>query len=96
VTGILHGTMDFDPAVDRPDGSDILTPRGSTDAFVAKYAPDNTLFWARRMGSDHVNVNTYLFEKARTSPSTGPGRCVSLGGRLVPIQGGSRPRSARR
>src|SRR5262245_8886856 len=52
VTGLLYGTMDLDPAVDRPDGSDILTPGGSTDAFVAKYAPDNTLVWARLMGSD--------------------------------------------
>src|SRR5258707_617834 len=47
VTGLLYGPMDLDPAVDRPDGSDVLTPRGSTDAFVAKYAPDNTLVWAR-------------------------------------------------
>jgi hypothetical protein len=55
VTGILYGTMDFDPAVVRPDGSDILTSRGSSDAFVAKYAPDNSLVWARRMGSDYVH-----------------------------------------
>ena len=43
VTGILYGTMDLDPAVARADGSDILTPRGTHDVFVAKYAPDNSL-----------------------------------------------------
>jgi hypothetical protein len=54
VTGILRGTIDLDPAVDRTDGSDIFTPKGFSDAFVAKYAPDNSLLWARRMGSDDV------------------------------------------
>jgi hypothetical protein len=56
VTGILYGTMDLDPAVTRADGSDVLTPRGTHDVFVAKYAPDNSLIWARRMGGDHVHV----------------------------------------
>jgi hypothetical protein len=54
VTGLLYGTIDLDPGVVRADGSDILTPRGSSDAFVAKYAPDNSLVWAQRMGSDFV------------------------------------------
>ena len=53
VTGLLYGSMDLDPSVDRPDGSDILTPQGSSAAFVAKYAPDNTLVWARCIGSDY-------------------------------------------
>jgi hypothetical protein len=51
VTGLLYGKMDFDPNVDRPDGSDILTPPGSSAAYIAKYAPDNTLIWARLVGS---------------------------------------------
>src|SRR4051794_33022673 len=34
VTGILAGTMDFDPANVRPDGSDVITPRGTSDAYV--------------------------------------------------------------
>lgn len=55
VTGFLRGTIDLDPAVERPDGSDIFTPKGFSDAFVAKYAPDNSLLWARRMGSDDVD-----------------------------------------
>jgi hypothetical protein len=54
VTGLIYGTIDLDPGVVRADGSDILTPKGSSDAFVAKYAPDNSLVWARRMGSDFV------------------------------------------
>ena len=32
VTGILQRPMDFDPAAVHSDGSDILTPRGSSDA----------------------------------------------------------------
>jgi hypothetical protein len=55
VTGHFYGTTDFDPAVVHADDSDILTPKGTSDIFVAKYAPDNTLVWARRMGSDHVD-----------------------------------------
>src|SRR5262245_14977397 len=46
VTGLLYGQMDLDPNVVHPDGSDILTPQGSQAAFVAKYAPDDTLVWA--------------------------------------------------
>jgi hypothetical protein len=66
-TGMLMSTTDFDPAVVRADGSDVLTPRGSTDAFIAKYAPDNTLVWARRMGGDYVvygnTRDTLLYEQ---------------------------------
>lgn len=54
VTGSFGGTMDFDPLTDRADGADVLTARGTSDVYVAKYAPDNTLVWARRMGSDYV------------------------------------------
>jgi hypothetical protein len=50
VTGMLLGRMDFDPASDRPDGADALTPLGTSDAYVVKYAADNSLVWARRMG----------------------------------------------
>jgi hypothetical protein len=67
VTGILYGSMDLDPGVDRPDGSDILTPPGSASAYIAKYAPDNTLIWARQVGSDYlrlVNAND-PFEQGR-------------------------------
>src|SRR4051794_35686573 len=42
VTGGFLNTVDFDPGVDRPDGSDVLSTKAgvSYDAFVAKYAPD--------------------------------------------------------
>ncbi|WP_165250378.1 hypothetical protein [Paludisphaera soli] len=66
VTGILYGTTDLDPAVDRPDGSDILTPRGNTDAFLAKYAPDNTLLWARQMGGDLDTSSLYSYDWGRS------------------------------
>jgi len=56
VAGTFARQTDFDPANERPDGSDILTPRGSTDAFIAKYAPDNSLIWVRRMGGDATNT----------------------------------------
>src|SRR4051812_43161354 len=47
VTGTLQRPMDFDPAADHADGSDILTPLGYTDAYVVKYAADNSFVWAR-------------------------------------------------
>ncbi len=50
LTGRFTGTVDFDPAHAPADGSDVLTSRGGTDVFVAKYAADGTLAWARRMG----------------------------------------------
>jgi hypothetical protein len=50
LTGRFSGTTDFDPARTHPGDADLLTARGGTDIFVAKYAPDNTLVWARRMG----------------------------------------------
>lgn len=68
VTGLLYGSMDLDPLVDRPDGSDILTPPGSQSAYIAKYAPDNTLIWARQVGSSYrrtTNPND-PFEQGRS------------------------------
>ncbi len=52
MTGYFTGTVDFDPAHAPADGSDVLTARGTTDAYVAKYAADGSLAWARRMGGD--------------------------------------------
>ena len=54
VTGLLYGEMDMDPGVNRLDRSDILTPRGSSDAFLVKYGPSNEFLWAKRMGSDYI------------------------------------------
>ena len=50
LTGYFTGTTDFDPAKIHLGNTDILTARGGNDAFVAKYAPDNSLIWAKRMG----------------------------------------------
>ncbi len=65
MTGQITGVMDLDPSVERPDGSDILTPRGYGDAFIAKsFAPDNSFcLGARRMGSDDTNINNELAEE---------------------------------
>jgi hypothetical protein len=56
VTGIMYGTQDFDPGSEWVDGADIITPRGTYEAFIAKYAPDNSLAWVRQMGSDEVGL----------------------------------------
>jgi hypothetical protein len=80
VTGFFNGTVDFDPLVDRPDGSDALTTRGSSDAFVAKYAPDNTLVWARRMGG--ASASTSLIESGAGVAVDGSGN-VFIGGHFT-------------
>ena len=52
-TGVFKGTIDFDPLVERTVPTDILTSAdGTEDGFVAKYAPDNTLLWARKIGGN--------------------------------------------
>ena len=57
LTGNFRGTTDFDPANTHPGNTDILTALGIGDAFVAKYAPDNSLLWARRMGGTDPTLN---------------------------------------
>ncbi|MFO0808040.1 MAG: hypothetical protein U0746_05415 [Gemmataceae bacterium] len=57
LTGSFIGTIDFEPT-DPTDAADTLTARGSTDAFVAKYAPNDTLVWVRRMGGDAAGGGT--------------------------------------
>jgi Beta-propeller repeat len=80
VTGMLGGTIDLDPNDARLDGSDILTPRGYTDAFVAKYAPDNSLVWARRMGGAYVyDSNAPLFQAGRDIAVDGSGNVYVTG-----------------
>ncbi len=73
VTGMLLLETDMDPTVDRADRSDVLTPRGSNDAFLAKYGPNNEFLWARRMGSDYVrstNANDPLEEGCNLAVDT--------------------------
>ena len=52
VAGLFRGTVDFDLSNVRAEGSDVVTSRGDADGFIAKYAPDDSLIWVRRMGSD--------------------------------------------
>jgi hypothetical protein len=55
MTGAFSGTADFDPLHPGTDG--VLTASGSRDAFVAMYAPDNSLVWARQMGGSNSSNN---------------------------------------
>ncbi len=50
ISGAFWGTVDFDQATVRADGSDLMTSSGNVDGFVAKYGPDNSLLWTQRMG----------------------------------------------
>ena len=56
MTGYFSGTVDFDPSCEHSGDSDVLTSAGGNDIFVAKYAPDNTLRWAMRMGGSTPNT----------------------------------------
>lgn len=57
-TGSFSGTVDFDPNGVLPGGGDVLTSAGSLDAYVAKYAPDNSLVWAIQMGGNASDPGT--------------------------------------
>lgn len=48
VGGVFSGVADFDMAV----GTATLTSSGAEDAYIAKYAPDGGLLWARRFGGN--------------------------------------------
>jgi hypothetical protein len=54
LVGRFSGTADFDPG----PGTYLLTARGTADAYAAKYAPDGSLVWARRMGGDFVSTTS--------------------------------------
>jgi hypothetical protein len=45
IAGVFYGTAAFDGM-----GGSTLTSAGSADFFVAKYLPDGTLVWAKRIG----------------------------------------------
>lgn len=55
VTGRFAGVVDFDLNAAHPADSDILAARGVADIFVAKYAPDDSLVWVKRMGGDETS-----------------------------------------
>ena len=50
--GFFQGIADFDRNAVYPGNLDILTARGTGDAFLAKYSPSGQFLWARRMGGD--------------------------------------------
>lgn len=52
--GFFRGTADFDRHNTHSDNRDILTARGYSDGFIAKYDPSGQFLWARRMGGDSV------------------------------------------
>ncbi|RYY67592.1 MAG: T9SS type B sorting domain-containing protein [Chitinophagaceae bacterium] len=56
VTGRFSGTnVDFDPS---PTGTFLLSASGTTDGYVAKYAPNGNFVWAFRLGgSDRDEIN---------------------------------------
>lgn len=56
VSGSFAGTVDFDLGRVHVGDADVVTARGSADAFVAKYAPDDSLVWVRPLGGDAVSI----------------------------------------
>lgn len=54
ISGMFAGTVDFDLNNVHVGDADIITARGAGDAYVAKYAPDDSLVWVRRMGGDSM------------------------------------------
>lgn len=65
VAGYFSGTVDFDPANEHGGGIDLLTARGGSDGFVAKYGPNNEFLWVRGMGGDAVwnPTGTYALQR---------------------------------
>lgn len=60
VTGVLHNTVDFDPAGSRPGDADVLTSVGQGDVYVAKYASDDSLVWVTRMGGTDTELGSAI------------------------------------
>lgn len=78
LTGAFFGTADLDPANTHPGDTDILTARGFSDAFVAKYAPDSSFLWARRMGGDAIS-GEQAFDVGRSIVIDGSGNIYVAG-----------------
>lgn len=52
IVGSVVGTVDFDPARAHPGDVDVVAPQPGMvgETYVAKYAPDGSLLWARGLG----------------------------------------------
>lgn len=60
VTGRFSGTVDFEPILTLPNGSDIRTANGISDIFVAKYAANGSLTWVIQMGGgDEISISDW-------------------------------------
>jgi hypothetical protein len=53
VAGLFGGTADFQPG----SGQTLLTARGDTDVFVARYSPRGKLLWVGQIGGIHRSDN---------------------------------------
>ncbi len=80
VTGYFYGSATFGPG---EANETTLTSAGSHDLFVAKYAPDGTLLWAKRAGGTGYDSgrgiavdgdgNSYVTGNFEGSATFGPG-----------------------
>lgn len=50
IAGMYAGTVDFDLSAVHAGDADIRTAQGAGDAYIAKYAPDDSLVWVRSLG----------------------------------------------
>ncbi len=63
VTGYFSGHVDFDEANTHAGDVDLLMAEGTTDAYIAKYAPDDSLLWVRRFGSNLVKEGAAITDR---------------------------------
>lgn len=78
VAGFFAGTVDFDPAGNLPGNADVLTAQGVGDAFVAKYASNGRLAWARRMGGS-VDTRSGYSDRANSVAVDAAGNVYAAG-----------------
>jgi hypothetical protein len=80
LTGLFCGLTDFDPGHTHAGDADILTARGYSDAFVAKYAPDDSLVWVRQMGGDDlIGANGFITDVGQKIAIDGSGNAYVTG-----------------
>lgn len=86
VVGSFAGTIDF--------GAGPLSTAGSSDIFVAKFAPDGTLVWAKRFGGSAAEgCSAVALDGTNNILITGGygyyGTAVDFGGGVLPLSGGT-------